>query len=253
MNKINYLRKIRRKLDRGLPSIGGWMQIPNGCVAEIMGAAGYDWIVVDMEHGSIGVNNLPDLFRSIELGNTLPFARVADGTAKECKQALDAGAAGIIVPNIQDSDQIIAARDACRWPPAGRRGVGFCRANLYGGNFRNYAREAQSPFLVAMLEDVRAIDNLDSILRVDGLDAVLLGPYDLSASLNQTAKFNHPKYLHVMKTIVKKTNAHSIPVGIHVVEPSVRELNKKIKQGFQFLPFSIDTVLLRNNIGKIIK
>jgi 2-dehydro-3-deoxyglucarate aldolase len=248
MNKIKAIRAIRKKLGQGKCTVGSWMQIPHGSVAEIMGAAGYDWVAVDMEHGSVGVAQLPDLFRALELGNTLPLVRVAEGAARECQQALDAGAGGIIVPNIKSADHLIAVRDACRWPPGGKRGVGFSRANLFGGNFRSYTQQAQAPLLVAMLEDVRALDELDSILAVEGLDAVLLGPYDLSASLHQTAKFDHPHYLRALKTILRKAQTFSIPLGIHVVEPSTTELKKRIRQGFRFLPFSMDSVLLREGL-----
>jgi 2-dehydro-3-deoxyglucarate aldolase len=250
MNKIKAIRAIRKKLGQGKCTVGSWMQIPHGSVAEIMGAAGYDWVAVDMEHGSVGVAQLPDLFRALELGNTLPLVRVAEGAARECQQALDAGAGGIIVPNIKSADHLIAVRDACRWPPGGKRGVGFSRANLFGGNFRSYTQQAQAPLLVAMLEDVRALDELDSILAVEGLDAVLLGPYDLSASLHQTAKFDHPHYLRALKTILRKAQTFSIPLGIHVVEPSTNELKKRIRHGFRFIPFSMDSVLLRKGLEK---
>jgi 2-dehydro-3-deoxyglucarate aldolase len=224
------------------------MQIPNGAVAEIMGSANYEWVAVDMEHGSIGVAQLPDLFRALELGNTLPMARIAERSSKDCQQALDAGAGGVIIPNIQSADQLLAMRDATRWPPSGKRGVGFSRANRFGGRFRSYVQTAQAPLLVGMLEDARALDELDSILAVEGLDAVLLGPYDLSASLGHTGKFDHKDYLCALKTILRQARAFSIPVGIHVVEPSMPELKQRIRQGFRFLPFSMDSVLLRKSL-----
>lgn len=250
MNKLQSIRAIRRKLQRGQPTIGGWMQIPHGSVAEIMGSAGYDWVAIDLEHGSIGVDRLPDLFRALELGNTLPMARLAEGSPKDCQQALDAGAGGLIVPKIQSADQLLAVRDAARWPPAGKRGVGFSRANRFGSDFRSYAQTAQVPLLVAMLEDVHALDELDSILAVAGLDAVLLGPYDLSASLGQTGRFDHPDYLRALRTILRKSRLSSVSVGIHVVEPSVSELRQRIRQGFRFLPFSMDSVLLRKSLER---
>jgi 2-dehydro-3-deoxyglucarate aldolase len=101
-----------------------------------------------------------------------------------------------------------------------------------------------------MLEDVRALDELDSIMAVEGLDAVLLGPYDLSASLHQMAKFDHPHYLRALKTILRKAQTFRIPLGIHVVEPSTTELKKRIRQGFRFLPFSMDSVLLRKGLER---
>ena len=246
MNRLIAINAIREKLNAGGHSIGSWMQIPHASVAEIMGAAGYDWVAVDMEHGAISVHQLPDLFRALELGNTLPLVRLAQGHSKDCKQALDAGAAGVIVPMVESAEQLIAVRNACRWPPAGVRGVGFSRANLFGKNFNDYSVEAQAPLLVAMIEHYRAISELDSILAVDGLDAVLIGPYDLSASMGLTAEFDHPDFLAIMERIRKVAAEKGIPVGVHVVDPSPKQLNQRLDDGYQFLAYSIDAVMLNN-------
>lgn len=246
MNRLIAINAIREKLNAGGHSIGSWMQIPHPSVAEIMGAAGYDWVAVDMEHGSISVHQLPDLFRALELGNTLPLVRLAQGHSKDCKQALDAGAAGVIVPMVESAEQLIAVRDACRWPPAGVRGVGFSRANLFGKYFNDYSTEAQAPLLVAMIEHHRAMPELDSILVVDGLDAVLIGPYDLSASMGLMAEFDHPDFLAIMERIRKVAAEKGIPLGVHVVDPSPKQLNQRLDDGYQFLAYSIDSVMLSN-------
>ncbi|MBU0753938.1 MAG: 2,4-dihydroxyhept-2-ene-1,7-dioic acid aldolase, partial [Planctomycetes bacterium] len=203
MNRLEKIRMIRQALGEDKPSIGSWMQIPHTSVAEIMGQAGYDWVAVDLEHGSIGIHQLPDLFRALELGGTLPLVRLAQGHSKDCKQALDAGAGGVIVPMVENGEQLEQVRDACCWPPAGKRGVGFSRANLFGKYFDDYTVEAQAPLLVAMIEHIRAVDNLEKILKVEGLDAVLIGPYDLSASMGLTAKFDAPEFITEMSRIRK--------------------------------------------------
>lgn len=249
MNRFLAIRKIRRKMAAGKASIGSWMQIPHGSIAEILGAAGYDWVAVDMEHGSIGLNQLPDLFRALELGGTLPLVRVAEGAAKECKEVLDAGAGGIIVPNVQSPGQLIAIRDSCCWPPVGKRGVGYSRANLFGKNFHRYAKEAQTPLLVAMIEDIHAVQKLDSILQVRGLDALLIGPYDLSASMGMTGHLENSQLREVCKTILVLAKTRRVPAGIHVIFPSTEELKKKVKQGYLFLPYSIDSVFLSLGAG----
>ncbi len=120
MDRRAAIQGIRAGLKSGGHTVGSWIQIPHASVAEIMGQSGYDWVGIDMEHGSIGVESLPDLCRALELGGTLPLVRVARGHFKDCKQALDAGAGGIIVPMIESAEQLIQVRDACRWPPAGR-------------------------------------------------------------------------------------------------------------------------------------
>ena len=249
MNRLTSLQEIRARLRTGGHSIGSWMQIPHPSVAEIMGQAGYDWVAVDMEHGAVAVNQLPDLFRALELGNTLPLARIAQGHEKDCKQALDAGAGGIIVPMIESAEQLIAVRDACRWPPAGTRGVGFSRANLFGKHFEAYREEAQAPLLVAMIEHHQAVAELDAILDVVGLDAILIGPYDLSASMGLTAQFEHPDFCATMEKIRSLAAAKGIAAGIHVVAPSREQLQQRLDEGYRFLAYSIDAVMLNSVVG----
>lgn len=247
MKRIEKIRSIRDDLRSGKPSIGSWIQIPHPSIAEIMGQAGYDWVAVDMEHGAIGVHQLPDLFRALELGGSLPMARLAHGESKDCKHALDAGAGGVIIPMVESAQHLIRVRDACRWPPAGIRGVGFSRANLFGADFEAYAEEAQAPLLIAMIEHVRAVQNLDEILAVDGLDAILIGPYDLSASMGLTGRFDAPEFIEVMARIRDTCRSFRMPCGIHVVQPDPAQLAQKISEGYLFLAYSIDAVFLRTS------
>ena len=244
MNRIKKVANLRGKLANGHPSVGSWMQIPHASIAEIMGQAGYDWVAVDMEHGSIGVHQLPDLFRALELGETLPLARVAQGHPKDCKQALDAGAGGVIVPMIESAEQLVAVRDACRWPPAGTRGVGFSRANLFGKHFDAYLEEAQAPLLVAMIEHIRGVGHLQEILEVDGLDAIMVGPYDLSSSMGLTARFEAPEFIAALERIRTLCIEHGIPCGFHVVAPDKEMLKQRIAEGYRFIAYSIDSVFL---------
>ena len=250
MNRLMAITDIRKKLNNGGVSVGSWMQIPHSSIAEIMGQSNYDWVAVDMEHGAISVHQLPDLFRALELGNTLPLARLAHGHSKDCKQALDAGAGGVIVPMIKNADQLRKVRDATRWPPSGNRGVAFSRANLFGKNFNEYIKEAKQPLLIAMIEHIDAINELDDILKVDGLDAILIGPYDLSTSMNLTAQFDHPEFAKAIRDIKSKSESANIPCGIHVVSPSVDDLKEKIDDNYRFIAYSIDSVILTNFLRK---
>lgn len=244
MNRISAISTIRETLSDGGVSVGSWIQIPHPSIAEVMGQSGYDWVAIDMEHGAISHHQLPDLFRALELGATLPLARLAGGEAKECKRVLDAGAGGVIVPMVESAEQLTLVRNACRWPPAGSRGVGFSRANLFGKYFDQYVEEAQAPLLLAMIEHVRAVENLQEILEVDGLDAILIGPYDLSASMRLTAQFDHPEFVRVMERISQLAKVSNVAAGIHVVQPSEKVLNQRIAEGYRFIAYSIDSVFL---------
>lgn len=247
MDRLKKIQEIRDCLRSGGHTIGSWMQIPHPSIAEILGQSGYDWVAVDMEHGAIGAHQLPDLFRALELGGTLPLARIAEGYPKDCKQALDSGAGGIIVPMIETAEQLIAVRNACRWPSAGTRGVGFSRANLFGKHFDSYCAEAQAPLLVAMIEHHRAVENLERILAVEGLDAILIGPYDLSASMGLTARLDAPEFKTVVDRIRHLCGQQCVACGLHVVMPQPEILQKQIAEGYRFVAYSIDAVFLNKS------
>jgi len=250
MCRLEKIKKIREQLRSGGISLGSWIQIPHASIAEIMGQAGYDWIAVDMEHGAISHHQLPDLFRGLELGDTLPLVRLAEGTKTNCKQALDAGAGGVIVPMVKSAKQLADVRETCCWPPAGKRGVGYSRANLFGKYFDAYSEEAQSPLLVAMIEHINAVTNLDDILAVGGLDAILIGPYDLSASLGLTGQFDAPEFIRIIERIRILCSHKNIPCGLHVVTPDDAVLKLRIKEGYRFIAYSLDSVFLCTSVEK---
>ena len=245
--RFEKIKFIRKKLQNNQVSIGTWQQIPHSSISEILGQAGYDWVAVDMEHGSVSVAQLPDLFRGIELGGTLPLARIAESIPKDCKQALDAGAGGIIAPMIKSAEQLTMVRNACCWPPVGTRGVGFSRANLFGKNFDSYKKEAQSPLLIAQIEHINAVNNLEEILQVDGLDAIIVGPYDLSASMGITGKFDTREFIEVMDSIINRCKKFNVPCGDHVVQPDRKLLDSRIDQGYRFIAYCTDGVFLFNS------
>lgn len=247
MNRTQLINSIRKKLSNNRVSLGSWIQIPDSSVAEILGQVGFDWIAVDMEHGSISVTQLPDLFRALELGNTLPLVRVSQGKQKDCKQALDAGAAGVIVPNVQDCEELKETINYCRFPPAGKRGVAYSRANLFGQNFRAYCKEAQNPFIVVMIESIKAVQNLEEILDVKGIDAILIGPYDLSASMGITGDFKNTEFKKILKKILNLSKKKKIPAGIHSVNPTISEVKKIINDDYKFIACAMDTIMLRKS------
>lgn len=253
MNRLTKIAEIRNKLKQGQHSIGSWMQIPSAAVGEIMGDAGYDWIAVDLEHGSMGTAQLTDLFRSLEVGNTLPIVRLAQGSLKDAKSALDAGAGGIIIPMVESASQLKEVIDWSCWPPAGKRGVGFSRANLFGKYFEAYREEAQKPLIIAQIEHIRAVDTIDEILAVNGLDAIMIGPYDLTASMGITAEFTHPDFLAARKRILDACKKSGIAAGLHIVQPEPAELSARIEEGYRFIAYSIDSVFFLKSVTNPIK
>ena len=139
------------------------------------------------------------------------------------------GVGGVIIPMIKTAEQLIEIIDLCCWLPKGKRGVGFSRANLYGENFEEYKEESQNPLIIAMIEHIDAIENL-GYLCVEGLDAILIGPYDLSASMSITGEFQNPLFVSTMELILKKAKKRNISAGIHIIEPNREELEFRINR-----------------------
>ena len=242
--RLQLVGRLREKLRSGGFSVGSWMQIPSSSLAEIMGDAGYDWIAIDMEHGAFSLDQLPDLFRAIELGDCLPLVRLAEGSMVECKRALDSGAGGLIIPMVKSAEQLRQVMDVCCWPPSGKRGVGFSRANLFGKYFESYREEAQAPLLVAMIENIEAAKSLEEILMVEGLDAILIGPYDLSASMRITGDFKNQAFIALIDQIKSLCAQFKIPFGVHIVSPDAAALSSSIAEGSQFIAYGVDGVFM---------
>lgn len=243
--KLENAKKLKNKIKKGDVSIGTWMQISHPSVAEILAKSGYDWIAIDLEHGAFSPSELPNLFRAVELHGAQPFVRLAVGLRKDIKTALDAGATGIIVPMIESAKQMREILSEIYYPPKGIRGVGFSRANTYGKEFEKvYNAINESLTIVAQIEHINAIKNLDEILAIKEIDALMIGPYDLSASMGITAQFDHPEFVAVLKQFKEKCTAANKTIGFHVVKPEIEQLRNKIKEGYSFLAYSVDGTFL---------
>jgi 2-dehydro-3-deoxyglucarate aldolase len=246
--------EIRQKLRAGVPSIGTWLQIPSPEIAEILARTGYEWAAVDAEHGAFTRAVLPDMFRALERWGTLPFVRIAAAKPELIKYALDSGAAGLIFPMIESRAQLDEAVAFSLYPggeefAGGRRGVGFCRANAYGLDFDAHldprAGFSRDLVLVAQIEHINAIANLDGIFSHPRLDAYMVGPYDLSASMGLTARFDAPEFTAVLERIESKAARYGISRGYHVVRPDEALLREKIRAGYSFLAYGMDSLFLQ--------
>jgi 2-dehydro-3-deoxyglucarate aldolase len=210
-----------------------------------MGAAGYDWIAVDLEHGRFSEKELSSVFRAIGQRGTLPMARVGAVTVLNVKAALESGAAGVILPMIATAAQLRAAISWAKFPPAGSRGVGYSRANLFGQDFEGY--KAFDPLVIAQIESHAAIRDIDEVLSVPGLDAAMIGPYDLSASMGLTGQFDHPDFRAAIAAFAASCRHNNIASGIHVVTPTETALGAAIAEGHRFVAYATDAIFLWNS------
>lgn len=239
---------FRKKIINHELTIGSWITIGNTTIAEILANAGFDWLVVDLEHTTISLDQAGELIRTISLSGVPSLVRLTNNDANQIKRVMDAGAEGIIVPMVNNEGDAIKAVAATRYPPLGVRGVGLARAQRYGAAFKEYLSwqedKGSGPVVVVQIEHIDAVENLEKILNVDGVDAFIIGPYDLSCSMGIPGEFNNPKFKEIMNIIIKVGNKLNAISGLHVVEPDIDKLNDAINTGYKFIAYSVDIRML---------
>jgi 2-dehydro-3-deoxyglucarate aldolase len=239
---------VKRKLNQGLVSLGTWNLIGHPLVTEILANAGYEWITLDLEHGTISFPDLASYCQLLEGKGVLPFCRLPGLEPEYFKWALDAGAMGVIVPMIKTSQD---ARDSVRYakyPPQGERGTALTRVHAFGDTFDEYMALAnQETLLVLMIEHIDAVDNIKAIATVEGVDALFIGPYDLSSSLNLTGQLQHPEVEAACDEVLRTARSHDIAAGIHLVDPTPEEIALRIRQGYTMIALGMDVVMLRKS------
>jgi len=236
---------LKSKLKNNVLTVGSWITLAHPAIAEIMSKRGFDWIVVDLEHSVITIREAEELIRIIDLCGNEPLVRLSSNDPVQIKRVMDAGAAGIILPMVRSMDDINRAFSAIHYPYTGTRGVGLARAQGYGAKFEEYKEWLdKNPVLIAQIENIDAIKNIESILSSDKTDGYLIGPYDLSASMNIPGQLEHPEVIAAIKEVKDTGLSVKKPGGLHLVEPEPDKLDSLIREGFKFLAYSVDFRML---------
>ncbi len=224
-------------------AINGWLAIPNSFAAEVMAHQGWDTLTIDMQHGVIDYAQMVQMLQAISTTPTVPVVRVPWLEPGILMKTLDAGAYGVICPMIntrEDAQRLVAYTN---YAPKGTRSFGPVRAVLYGG--ADYPTQANDTIVrFAMIETAQALDNLDAILSVEGIDAVYIGPSDLSLSLGCKPVFDDvdPKAAQAMDHILERAKAHGVVAGVHNGRTDVA-LARSAK-GFRFVTVGSDARIL---------
>ena len=238
-------RSIKAKLLKQELTIGSWITIGHPIVAEIMAKTGYDWLTIDMEHSAITLETAQDLIRIVELCGVTPLVRISCNDATLIKRVMDAGAHGIIVPMVNSREDAMRAVTAMKYPPHGSRGVGLARAQKYGQDFNGYRNwSVAETVVIVQVEHILAVKSLNEILRVDGVDGFIIGPYDLSASLGIPGDFKHPDFVAALAHVKKIAREVDALMGFHVIHPDVDSVREKMREGYKFLAHSLDVLFL---------
>lgn len=237
---------IERKL-----TVGSWIQTGSPVVAEILSSMSFDWIAVDCEHSAVHIAEFTEVARGINGRNTVTLARVRENDTLAIRQVLDMGAQGVIVPLINNARQARDAVSAAKYPPEGVRGFCFARMNSWGAEFDRYAQTANEDIaVVAMIESKEAVENIDEILDVPGIDAIFIGPYDMSGSYGLTGQTEHPVIKQACQKVSAACQRHKKSAGMHIVLPTDENVQQAIQDGFTFLALGTDIMFIRYSAQK---
>lgn len=236
---------LKKRLHNKEAILGSWITLGHAGIAEIMANAGFDWLVVDLEHSVISIETAGDLIRTVEQCGAAPLVRLTSNNPDQIKRVMDAGAHGIVVPMVNSPEDAARAVAAAHYAPKGTRGVGLARAQGYGTRFQEYLKWQQDNVVViAQIEHKEALDKLDEIFAVPGLDGFMIGPYDLSCSMGIPGEFSHPDLTAAVNHIRTTGKRLGIACGIHIVEPDTERLMQIMKEDYQFIAYSVDIRLL---------
>ena len=244
---------IRKRLRAGETLIGSWINSGSPVIAELMATTGFDFLCIDAEHSAVDLPQVQQMFQAMHSGNPscANVVRLHGVDYSLVKRYLDAGADGVIAPLVMSRADAELLIEATKYPPMGNRGVGFCRANQYGLNVKSSVDSAnENVFVAVQIEHVDAVGCIDDILDVEGIDAVFIGPYDLSASMGLTAQFDHPDYIEVRTHVLNACRAKGIAAGIHVVPPDVDLFIEQNREGYQLMAYSLDITMVLESCKK---
>lgn len=229
------------RLRAGDVLIGTLVSLPSPEICELLKHVGFDWLFIDAEHGAFNPQQAQNMLQAA--APTPCVIRVPVGETVWLKKALDIGAAGVIVPQVHNATQAKEIIQHCKYSPVGDRGIGIGRAQKYGIDFEKYLKKANDETAVILqAESVESVDNIDDIVKLKGLDAILIGSYDLSASLGKPGEIDHPLVQKAINKIIKSCKKANVSMGFFGV--SAEAVLPYKEKGFTLLTVGVDTTFL---------
>ncbi len=238
---------LKRDLRAGRPAFGCWLELFSPLAAEIVAQAGYDCVMIDLEHGPGGLMDAIALIHAVQGAGTAPLLRVPANDPVALKRALDIGLAGVMIPSVNARAEAEAAVAACRYPPRGMRGMAapVVRASGYGADWKAYVQDADEALLViCQIESRPAVEAAAEIAAVEGVDMLFVGPFDLSASVGHLGAPDHPEVRELIAAVERAAKAAGkLLGGIPTPERGVEQL---LTAGYDLLLPDMDSLMLRD-------
>lgn len=241
---------FRDRLLNGETVVGTFQLLDSAMVSEMIGVAGMDFVVYDQEHGPLGAETTLELATAAQNRGVAPIVRVRSNEEAEIQRALDIGSAGVQVPQVETEADAQAAVDAARFDPIGSRGLSqYVRAGDYWGSDTYTEDQNEDVVLVVQVEGERGVENVDDILAVDGIDAVFLGPYDLSQSLGIPGQVTHERVEAMMEDVCERAAEADVAVGAFADTPAIA--NRWIDAGVQYVTLGVEAGLFTEHLSSL--
>ncbi len=243
--------KFKRGLASGATQYGLWLGLPDNSVAEIAAGVGFDWLLIDHEHGPYELANVLANLQAIAAYDVAPIVRPVDDNPALLKRLLDMGAQSFLIPMVETAEQAVAIVAALRYPPAGKRGLGtsMARAARWNGVPDYLARANAELCLIVQVETASALANLDAILAVDGVDGVFIGPSDLSASMGHLGDPGHPDVVNAINDGLARIIAAGKYAGLLCLDSAL--VAQYRARGAHFIGVGVDAVVLANGLRQL--
>jgi 4-hydroxy-2-oxoheptanedioate aldolase len=250
---MDTLKTFKEKLLKGKPVYGPFMKTGDAAFVECAGHAGFDFCILDMEHGPVDFFNLQNLIRGAEIAGILPIVRTYDSSETAISKALDLGAKGIQVPQIKSAEEGREVVKAAKFFPKGERGVcRFVRAANYASIPRNeYFEGANEALVILQVEGKQVINHLNEILAIEGFDILFVGPYDLSQSLGVPGQISHPTVVETIKKVAEKAKKAGVVIGVFCDTFEAASLWRNV--GIQYLSWSVDVGIFTDACKAIVE
>ncbi|WP_153798943.1 HpcH/HpaI aldolase family protein [Foetidibacter luteolus] len=236
---------LKQKLKNRENTTGSWITIGHQAIIDIMAEAGFEWLTIDIEHTPIDYNEIQVLIGFIQSRGMAALVRVSKNEEVVIKRVLDAGADGVIVPMVCSAEDAKQAVEYAKYPPIGKRGVGLNRAQRYGFGFEQYKEWVKENLVViAQIEHIKGVENIQEIIATEGIDGIIIGPYDLSGSLGIPGQYNEPVVVEALQRVEKACLENKFSMGYHVIEPDADLVKQKNEAGYNFIAFSTDFLFM---------
>ena len=239
------------KLRAGRLLKGTMLTLPSPEVAEMVSRCGFDWLFLDGEHAPLSILDWQRMIQATS-GRCANILRLPENTEAAVKQALDIGADGIIAPKVNSADEARQIVSWCKYPPTGERGVGLARAQGYGLDFADYLARANDDLaVIVQAEHIDAINNIEAIAEVQGIDAVFIGPYDLSTSMNRMGDINHDDVVAAIDRVTRACQAHDLALGYFGV--TTESVLPYVDKGYRLICAGVDASFITSGASAVIE